>query len=140
MDILLIVVCMFFGSAAGAGIGLAIPGASPENIALLVSVGGILGALFGFLLLALWKKTFDRSARTTRIGRTPVATANRRRSFHARFAQYAGKSEDDSLDAGEFRSSMPFWSAVNFLVRVPPKSAAMIRHSLEAIRRILRKP
>ena len=71
MDILLIVVCMFFGSAAGAGIGLAIPGASPENIALLVSVGGFLGALFGFLLLALWKKTFDRSARTTRIGRTP---------------------------------------------------------------------
>ena len=140
MDIMLIAACMFLGSVAGGGIGLANPDASPESIALLLSVGGIVGATQGFLLLAVWGKSFRRPDRAKRIRRTPVAPANRRRSFHARFNQYAGKSEDDNLEVEEFRSSMPFWSAVDLFMRIPPKSAAMIRHSLEAIRRTLRKP
>ncbi|TWU05536.1 hypothetical protein Pla52n_12500 [Stieleria varia] len=70
---------------------------------------------------------------------SPVAASHQPASFRKRIARYAGKDEHDVMsDDDTFKSSMPFWTAVDAILRFPPKSAAMIRQSLLKIRQTLR--
>jgi hypothetical protein len=52
-------------------------------------------------------------------------------------ARYTGKDEHDVLQQDDYKSSMPFWTAVDAILRLPPKSAAFIRQSLLKIRQTL---
>ena len=60
--------------------------------------------------------------------------------FRKRLAQFTHQEEADVMqETDTFQSKMPFWSAVDFLLHVPPKSARAIRVCLLAIRRAVRR-
>lgn len=139
MDLFLIVILMFAGAGIGSLVGTAIPNARPEAIVMTAAVGGVLGISTAYAMLALAKPWSNRYRRSTPRSPSSTVTSHQPRSFRERLAQYAGKDEHDILnDDDSFKSSMPFWAAVNAILRFPPKSAAMIRLSLLKIRETLR--
>ena len=134
MGLLLIVLLMFAGAGLGALFGITIPNTPVEGVALTTAIGGILGAVVAYTILALIKSATNRSR--------PSPNAHRPAQpmpFRKRIAHFTGKSEDDVLIDEHYESNMPFWAAVNAILRFPPKSAALIRASLLEIRRTLRR-
>ena len=130
---------MFAGSGLGAFVGTAIPNAQVEAIALTSATGGIVGAVVAYAILALNKSTINRSQPSPRRPALHTPRRSQSSSFRKRMARFTGKSEVDVLADEQYESKMPFWAAVDAILRIPPKSAAMIRASLLEIRRTLRR-
>ncbi|MBB3210760.1 hypothetical protein FHS27_006608 [Rhodopirellula rubra] len=150
-DDALIVVFTVSGAALGSLFAFVIPGATPELIVTSATVYGGLGALVGGGSVALSKSRRKRdNARSTRRPAVHKPVQQNRRAaahpnvptpqpFRKRLAKFTDQDESEVMtETDSFKSRMPFWSAVDFLIHVPPKSAQVIRACLVAIRRAVR--
>jgi len=133
---LIVVLLATLGFGFGFAGGMNLATGNVELAVVLGSGGGILGLTLADLLYRLIAPP-RRRRRPTSPPRTPREQPPQ--AFEARLAQFArdvqSPSSDPILDGG--RSRMPFWSAVDTFVRVPPKSAALIRRTLLKIRALL---
>jgi hypothetical protein len=135
MRILIVVLLATLGFIFGFAGGMDLSSGNIEFAVMLGSAGGALGLTLSDLLYRLI------SPRPRR--RRPMSTTPTRmlppREFASRLAQFAGDVQTPNSDvtADRRRSRMPFWSAVDSFVRVPPKSAALIRRTLLKIRALL---
>lgn len=139
VDLLLIVLLMFAGSGLGTLVGNAIPNAPVEAIAFTAATGGLVGAVTAYVILALIKSVTNRVRPSPPRSELHAPSRSQPSSFRKRMARFAGKSEDDVLADERYESAMPFWTAVDAILRFPPKSTALIRASLLEIRRRLRR-
>ena len=136
MDLVFIVILMLAGVLLGTYGGAAVTGATPAMVVVFAMIGGFFCVVFAYGVLA--------SRKSNRVGqakRNPTACETHAappKSFRSRLASFLGQDEARVMqELKPFRSTMPFWAAVDMLYRVPPKSEAVIRRSLFAIRRAL---
>jgi hypothetical protein len=136
MDLVFIVILMLAGVLLGTYGGATVTGATPAMVVMFAMIGGFFGVVFAYGILASRKANRAGQAK-----RNPIACETRvdlPKSFRSRLASFLGQDEAGAMsETKPFLSTMPFWVAVDILYGVPPKSAAVIRRSLFAIRRAL---
>ena len=137
MDLLLIVTLMLIGSGVGALFGRS-PDATIQWITLTSAAGGVMGAVSAYALIAALKATARAAKPPKARTRSRDHPASPAIPFHRRVARFVDKDEGEVLTDDGYRSKMPFWIAVDAIVRFPPKSASLIRTSLLQIRQTLR--
>ncbi|MEM9826870.1 MAG: hypothetical protein AAF958_09790 [Planctomycetota bacterium] len=122
---------------AGAVIGKALPTASANMVVVVAVTFGVWGTVFGYVIVALRKKR--RPSKTPRNTTPKSKLAPTSKTFRKRLADYTGQSESDVMVGCEpYKSEMPFWSAIDVFVSIPPKSARLIYRHLMFIRETLR--
>jgi len=143
LQLFIIVLFMIAGALASAILGFSKVDTTPFVIALMTSIGAVVGSLFGFFVIGFSKKTSQ--ARSQQVKRAPSQepspSMERRRPpapIRERIAQFTHKEVYEVLIDDGYKSKMPFWSALLSIRRIPPKTAAMIRASLIKIRRTIR--
>lgn len=125
-----VIILFTFLSIAAAGVD-----SSEEWTMACVIIGPVAGAFAGFALLRLiGSNPRRRSPRRTPKPR-PIASSS---PFRQRLAKFTHQEEAEVMVETSYRSKMPFWVAVDFFTRVPPKSARLIRRILERIRQLAR--
>ena len=147
-------------ACTGAGLGSLLvavsPGANSEWVVFAAAAGSAVGIAIAWIeagvhkLFRIRSRTFAyrnggsrrfrnrRSSPTSATG-TTTPRPSPPKPFRKRLANFTHQDESAVMtDDGEFQSKMPFWSAVHFLYRVPPKSADFIREVLVAIGRAVR--
>lgn len=159
----IVVLCGGLGCLGGAFLGFSIPAASAELVVVTAAGGTSGGVMLGIAFCTI--RSIFRSAGQPKPTRPllrsagqPTPTPPRVHSrpavpdapaprpvpppisatipFRTRLAAFTHQRESEVMSKQErFRSKMPFWSAVDLLARVPPKSAQLIRYYLAAIRR-----
>jgi hypothetical protein len=97
----------------------------------------LLAALSAWLLhqMSRSQEEFRRRRRTVRV-RPPLPETPPRR-FSERMAEYLGQPETPFVaQPAPYKSTMPFWMAIDVLKRVPPKSIELIRRALMRIQKL----
>lgn len=144
---------------ACAGMGavflFAMPGVTPELIVAGATACAALGTVIGIIIAVIRKslhgttppassrrsgvaKRSDKQVHNTvtRARRTKTSRTSPPKPFRERLANFTHQDESEVMaETDSYKSKMPFWSAVSFLSKVPPKSAQLIRYYLIAIRR-----
>lgn len=138
MRILILVLLATLGFLVGFMGGMDLASGNVELALALGSAGGVLGLTLTDLLYRL---IAPRTRRRRPISQqtTTRPRVHAPRAFESRLAQFAADVQRPNSDTVADRqpSRMPFWSAVDSFVRVPPKSAALIRRTLMKIRALL---
>lgn len=137
-DDAIIVVLAVTGTGTGAVIGKAIPALSPNMVIVVAVVFGAVGTIAGYFIVAIRKK--KKKGRLTARNPSPKAKpAPTSQAFRKRLADFTGHGESEVMvESDTYKSKMPFWTAIDVLVRIPPKSARLIRRYLLSIRKAVR--
>jgi len=141
MRIIILLGMIFFWTTVAVGLaGIATSTTPRAGDEVMFMVAIFVGPMFGFVTgaLLLWligSKPQPKRKRPTPRPR-PIAES---RPFRSRLANYTHQEEAEVMSPTEYRSKMPFWMAVDFFTRVPPKSAFAIRRILRRIRALASK-